>query len=88
MRYAALGIIAIAAVLAIGFFILVRGPGPTDFAGGKRIALADYRHAIPRRTASPLPAGALSSCRSARSIRPTSRPTRIPASVPIPTRIS
>ena len=43
-------IIGAAAVVVIGAAIfdwLVLGPGPMDFAGGKRVALADYRGADP-----------------------------------------
>ncbi len=46
-RYAVLGIVAVAAVLLLGFFMFVLGPGSTDFAGGKRVALADYHAANP-----------------------------------------
>jgi mono/diheme cytochrome c family protein len=45
-RYVAPGIAAVAAVVLIAFFVLVHGPGPTDFAG-KRVALADYHAGDP-----------------------------------------
>ena len=38
-------VIAIVAV-ALGIFI-IRGPGPLDFAGGTKVALADYRAGKP-----------------------------------------
>ena len=46
-RYAAVGVVAVVAVVLIGFVMIVLGPGPTDFAGGKRVALADYHGADP-----------------------------------------
>ncbi len=41
-RYTVFGAAAILAVLLIGFLWIVLGPGPLAFAGGKRVALADY----------------------------------------------
>ncbi|MEI9989868.1 MAG: cytochrome c [Rhizomicrobium sp.] len=46
-RYTILGIAAVAVVLLLGFAWIVLGPGPTDFARGSRIALADYHGADP-----------------------------------------
>jgi mono/diheme cytochrome c family protein len=46
-RYAILGVVCIAAILLIGFLWIVLGPGPVDFAGGGRVALADYKGADP-----------------------------------------
>jgi mono/diheme cytochrome c family protein len=46
-RYAILGAAGVAAILLIGFLWIVLGPGPTDFAGGSRVALADYKGADP-----------------------------------------
>ncbi|MEJ0027285.1 MAG: cytochrome c [Rhizomicrobium sp.] len=46
-RYAILGVAAVAVVLLIGFAWIVLGPGPTDFAGGDRVALADYHGGDP-----------------------------------------
>ncbi|MGO8915447.1 MAG: hypothetical protein ACLQJR_06020, partial [Stellaceae bacterium] len=46
-RYIALGIAVVAAVVLIGFLWIVLGPGPVDFAGGGRVALADYHGADP-----------------------------------------
>jgi mono/diheme cytochrome c family protein len=46
-RYVLRGIVAVAAVLIIGLLWVVLGPGPTDFAGGGRVALAAYRAADP-----------------------------------------
>ena len=40
-------IVAIIAVVAIGFTMYLRGPGPTDFAGGQKVALSDYHDANP-----------------------------------------
>lgn len=40
-------IIVIVAIAGIGFAIYLRGPGPTDFAGGPKVALADYKDANP-----------------------------------------
>ena len=37
----------VVALVLIGFFMIVHGPGATDFAGGKRVALADYHGANP-----------------------------------------
>ena len=45
-RYAVLAIV-ILAVVAIGGSIWLIGPGPTDFAGADRVALADYHGADP-----------------------------------------
>jgi len=47
VRYSILTVAGIA-VLALAWFLwIVLGPGPTDFASGSRIALADYRGADP-----------------------------------------
>jgi mono/diheme cytochrome c family protein len=43
VRYFLLGIATVAAVALAGFLWIVLGPGPTDFADGDRVALADYR---------------------------------------------
>jgi mono/diheme cytochrome c family protein len=40
-------IIAVVLVGGVGFAIYLRGPGPTDFAGGTKVALADYKEANP-----------------------------------------
>ncbi len=40
-------IIVIVAVAGLGFAIYLRGPGPTDFAGGQKVALIDYKEANP-----------------------------------------
>src|SRR3984957_4151614 len=40
-------IVAFIAVVAIGFTMYLRGPGPTDFAGGQKVALSDYHDANP-----------------------------------------
>jgi mono/diheme cytochrome c family protein len=43
-----IGIVAAAIVIVLGVFLwTVLGPGPTDFAGGNRVALADYHGADP-----------------------------------------
>ncbi|HEX3432246.1 MAG TPA: cytochrome c [Rhizomicrobium sp.] len=43
-----LAVIAVIAVIAIGILLwLVLAPGPMDFAGGHKVALADYRGANP-----------------------------------------
>ena len=39
--------VAIVLVVGIGFAIYLRGPGPTDFAGGPKVALVDYKDANP-----------------------------------------
>jgi len=39
--------IAMVLVVAIGFAFYLRGPGPTDFAGGPKVALFDYKDANP-----------------------------------------
>ncbi len=47
-RYTLIGIAAIIAVLLLGFvWIVALAPHPTDFAGGPKVALADYRGADP-----------------------------------------
>jgi mono/diheme cytochrome c family protein len=46
-RYVAAGVAVVVVVLLIGFFAIVHGPGATDFAGGKRIALSDFHGANP-----------------------------------------
>jgi mono/diheme cytochrome c family protein len=46
-RYALLGLVAVAAVLFAGFYWIAFGPGPTDFAGGKRVVLVDFHGANP-----------------------------------------
>ncbi len=41
-------IVAIVVVAAAGLFVwIVSGPGPTDFAGGRKVALADYHGSNP-----------------------------------------
>jgi len=40
-------VVAVLLVAGIGFAIYLRGPGPTDFAGGPKVALADYKDANP-----------------------------------------
>jgi mono/diheme cytochrome c family protein len=40
-------IVALVLVVGIGFAFYLRGPGPTDFAGGPKVALADYKDANP-----------------------------------------
>jgi mono/diheme cytochrome c family protein len=40
-------IIVVAIIAATGFAIYLRGPGPTDFGGGQKVALADYKDANP-----------------------------------------
>jgi mono/diheme cytochrome c family protein len=40
-------IVAVLLVAGGGFAIYLRGPGPTDFAGGPNVALADYKDANP-----------------------------------------
>jgi mono/diheme cytochrome c family protein len=40
-------VVAIAAVAAAGAIWIVRGPGPMAFAGGQKVALADYKAADP-----------------------------------------
>jgi len=46
-RYLLLGVITVGIVVLVGFLWIVLGPGPTDFAGRDRVALADYRGADP-----------------------------------------
>jgi mono/diheme cytochrome c family protein len=41
-RYVVIGIAVIAVVVVIGVLWIVLGPGPMDFAGGKKVALAGY----------------------------------------------
>jgi mono/diheme cytochrome c family protein len=40
-------LVAIVVIAGLGFAIYLRGPGPTDFAGGQKVALADYKDANP-----------------------------------------
>ncbi len=40
-------IIVVVVIVGAGFAIYLRGPGPTDFAGGPKVALADYKDANP-----------------------------------------
>lgn len=40
-------VIAVVLVIGIGVAFYLRGPGPTDFAGGQKVALADYKDANP-----------------------------------------
>jgi mono/diheme cytochrome c family protein len=40
-------IIVIVVVAGLGFAVYLRGPGPTDFAGGQKVALGDYKDANP-----------------------------------------
>jgi mono/diheme cytochrome c family protein len=40
-------IVAVVLVAGIGFALYLRGPGPTDFAGGQKVTLADYKDANP-----------------------------------------
>jgi len=47
MRYLVVGAAAVAVVGAVLFWWLVLIPGPTDFAGGDAVALADYHGASP-----------------------------------------
>jgi len=43
-----LSVLAVIAVVGIGILLwLVLAPGPTDFAGGRNVALADYHHTNP-----------------------------------------
>jgi mono/diheme cytochrome c family protein len=46
-RYVVRGIVAVAVVLILGLLWIVLGPGPMDFAGGDRVALAAYHGADP-----------------------------------------
>ncbi len=46
-RYTIGGIAVVAVIVLIGALWIVLGPGPTDFAGGSRVALADYRGSNP-----------------------------------------
>jgi mono/diheme cytochrome c family protein len=47
LRYAIIAIVAVGFVFLAGFLWIVLGPGPTDFAGKDRVALADYHEADP-----------------------------------------
>jgi mono/diheme cytochrome c family protein len=47
LRYAIIAIVAVGIVFFAGFLWIVLGPGPTDFAGRDRVALADYHGADP-----------------------------------------
>ena len=40
-RYLLLGVVTVGIVVLVGFLWIVLGPGPTDFAGRDRVALAD-----------------------------------------------
>ena len=40
-------VVVVALVAGVSFAIYLRGPGPTDFAGGQKVALGDYRDANP-----------------------------------------
>jgi mono/diheme cytochrome c family protein len=40
-------VIVVVLIVGAGFAIYLRGPGPTDFAGGAKVALADYKDANP-----------------------------------------
>jgi mono/diheme cytochrome c family protein len=42
MRGIIIALVAIGAIVLAGFVWVVSGPGPMDFAGGKRVALSDY----------------------------------------------
>ena len=42
-----IGAVIVGAVVALGAVWYVRGPGPLAFAGGKSVALADYKHGDP-----------------------------------------
>jgi mono/diheme cytochrome c family protein len=46
-RYLLIGVAALVVVGAVAFWWIVLGPGPTGFAGGSRVALADYHEANP-----------------------------------------
>ena len=46
-RYAILGVAAVGAIVLVGFLWIVLGPGPMRFAGGSRVALANYHGADP-----------------------------------------
>ncbi len=46
-RYTIIGFGAVAGVLLVVFLWVVLGPGPTDFAGGERVALSAYHGADP-----------------------------------------
>jgi mono/diheme cytochrome c family protein len=39
--------VAVVLVVGVGFAIYLRGPGPSDFAGGPRVPLGDYKDANP-----------------------------------------
>ena len=47
LRYGIVAIVAVGFVFLAGFLWIVLGPGPTDFAGRDRVALADYHEADP-----------------------------------------
>jgi mono/diheme cytochrome c family protein len=47
LRYGIIAIAAVGLVFLAGFLWIVLGPGPTDFAGGDRVTLADYHEADP-----------------------------------------
>ena len=40
-------VVAVVLVVGIGAAVYLRGPGPTDFGGGQKVALADYKDANP-----------------------------------------
>ncbi len=40
-------VVALIVVVGIVFAMYLRGPGPTDFSGGQKVALADYKDANP-----------------------------------------
>jgi mono/diheme cytochrome c family protein len=46
-RFVIIAVVGVAAVAAVVFGWVVLGPGPMDFAGGNRVALAAYREADP-----------------------------------------
>ncbi len=46
-RYLVIAAAVIVVIAAIAFYWIALGPGPMDFAGGKRIALTDYHAADP-----------------------------------------
>ena len=47
LRYTLLGVAVVAVVVLVGLGWIVFGPGPTDFAGGKHVDLADYHAGNP-----------------------------------------
>ena len=47
LRYVIAAVVVVGIVVLAGFLWIVLGPGPTDFAGRDRVALADYRGANP-----------------------------------------